>query len=304
MPTGLSFSNISNLNSGQQTVIFGAAIAHEPAAVDPSLVKNSEIPEGHFQGRITTFARLDAASPLQEDVDVGASQQFKTNTLTIEPSEHGNIITYSKRLQRRQMDADIQATGSKQLGVSLREREAKDIIALYDGFSKSGPGTGQTLDLTDFRSAYAYLTTDNVSASGNRGDYGPCPLPLVAALHSEQISDLILDITDATTDGTSARTGLSAEMLQRWWRGRDRVYSIEVFHSGYIVADSTPNAKGALGNLESALELFHEGKVDPYSEVNGSARWVEIGLFGSWGEGERADLHGVEIFSDVTAGYS
>ena len=57
-------------------------------------------------------------------------------------------------------------------------------------------------------------------------------------------ADIIADISDPGT--TEARTGLSAEMLQRWWRGSDRLYGIPIFHSGNISLDSSNDAKGAI----------------------------------------------------------
>ena len=76
-----------------------------------------------------------------------------------------------------------------------------DVISLYDGFSKSTPGTTNSLDIIHFFGAVAYLLTDNDSA------YGPAPLPLRAALHIEQISDIVDQLTDQSPRGTT--TGLT-----------------------------------------------------------------------------------------------
>jgi hypothetical protein len=182
---------------------------------------------------------------------------------------------------------------------------AKDVIALYDGFSKSIVGTTAAIDITHFRGAVAYLLTDN------NVSFGPAPMPLHAALHIEQISDIIADLSDPgilTLSGTGHkaavnpvnRDGYSAELMQRWWRGSDRLYGIPIFHSGNIQKDSTPDAKGAIF-ASGALYMVVANDADVTEEDDNSLRASEYGIFQEWAEGERADPHGVEVFSDVTA---
>jgi hypothetical protein len=202
------------------------------------------------------------------------------------------IVTISNRLKRRQGDSSVVGVAGRQIGGSLRRRQASDVIALYDGFSKSVVGASTTLDITHFRGAVAYLLTDNDAA------YGPAPMPLQAALHIEQISDIIADISDPGT--TEARTGLSAEMLQRWWRGSDRLYGIPIYHSGNITLDSGDDAKGAIFASE-ALYMVIANDADVTEEDDNSLRATEYGIFQEWAEGERADSHGVEVYSDAAA---
>ena len=296
MATGLTLSTSSNLQTTQQRLLAAATIAFEPAAPDPSMVRQVSLPAGHYQGIVATYARLTQASALTEGVDLAQVQQLATNTLTITPSEHGIIVTISKRAARRQFDSDLVSTAGEQMGVALREREAKDIITLYDGFSKSIVGSGSALDITYYRGAVAYMITDNDT------DYGPAPMPVHAAFHAEQISDIILDLSDpGTTNAGTGREGIVAnDLVKRWWRGSDRVYGIPIMHSGYIARDSDDDSKGAIFH-ENALREIEEGEVDVTEEGDNSLRVIEHGMFKSWGEGERADAHGVEIYSDTLA---
>ncbi len=289
MATGISISSTSNLSSGQKILVASAREAYEPAAPDPDLVENHRIPQGHKQWDILTYARLTSAQALTEGVDLSSSQQLVANSLSITPAEHGIIATLSRRLIRRQGDTSVVSTAGKMLAASLRRRQASDVIALYDGFSQSSPGSGQTLDIATFRGAVAYLLTDNSSS------YGPAPLPLHAALHIEQISDIILDISDPGAVA-SARFGLSAEMMQRWWKGSDRLYGVQVFHSGNITRDSN-DSKGGLFAKE-ALAMVMANNADSTEQEDHSLRATEYGIFQEWGEGERADVHGVEIYSN------
>ena len=297
MATGLSLSSTSNLTNGQRIMIASAKEAFEPAAPDPDLIESERIPTGVKQWDISTYARISDAQALTEGVDLSSVQQLQTNSLQLTPAEHGILVTLSNRLIRRQGDSSVVTVAGRQIGASLRRRMAKDVIALYDGFSRSTPGSG-ALDITHFRGAVAYLMTDNDSA------YGPAPMPVQAALHVEQISDIIADISDPSTAASNAagtvtnRSGLSAEMIQRWYRGTDRLYGVGVIHSGNIERASDSSAKGAIFASE-ALYMVIANDADVTEEEDNSLRAKEYGIFQEWAEGERADPHGVEIHSDA-----
>jgi hypothetical protein len=292
--TGISLSGTSNLSTGQRRVIASARIAFEPAAPDPDLVENHRIGQGERIWDLLTYARLSQANALTEGVDVSETQQLVAASLSVTPSEHGIITTLSKRLIRRQGDTDVVDTTGRLLAVSLRIRMANDIIALYDGFSKSVVGASTAMDVTHFRGGVAYLMTDNESA------YGPAPPPFVAALHIEQISDIILDISDPGTAAGNRPAGFGDDLLQRWWRGSDRLYGVSVFHSGNISRDGSDDAKGAI-MASSALVLVMATSADVTEESDNSLRSIEYGLFQEWSEGEAADPHGIEVYSDASA---
>ena len=291
MATGISLSSTSNLTNGQRIVIASAKEAFEPAAPDPDLIESERIPTGVKQWDISTYARLTDAQALTEGVDLSSVQQLATNTLQLTPAEHGILVTLSNRLVRRQGDSSVVSVAGRQIGSSLRRRMAKDVIALYDGFSKSIVGATNAMDITHFRGAAAYLLTDNNTS------FGPAPMPLHAALHIEQISDIIADLSDPGAVATS-RFGLSADMVQRWWRGSDRLYGITIFHSGNISRDSGDDAKGAIF-ASGALYMVIANDADVTEEDDNSLRAREYGIFQEWAEGERADPHGVEVFSDA-----
>ena len=291
MATGISLSSTSNLTNGQRIVIASAKEAFEPAAPDPDLIESERIPTGVKQWDISTYARLTDAQALTEGVDLSSVQQLATNTLQLTPAEHGILVTLSNRLVRRQGDSSVVSVAGRQIGSSLRRRMAKDVIALYDGFSKSIVGSTNAMDITHFRGAAAYLLTDNNTS------FGPAPMPLHAALHIEQISDIIADLSDPGTVASS-RFGLSADMVQRWWRGSDRLYGIPIFHSGNISRDSGDDAKGAIF-ASGALYMVVANDADVTEEDDNSLRAREYGIFQEWAEGERADPHGVEVFSDA-----
>jgi len=292
MATGISISGTSNLSSGQKILVANAKMAFEPAAPDPDLIDSVRIPNGHKQWDVLTYARLSDAASLTEGVDLTSSQQLVAASLSVTPAEVGIIATLSKRLMRRQGDADVVGSAGTMIANSLRRKQAKDVISLYDGFSKSTPGAGSAIDITHFRGATAYLMTDNSSA------YGPAQPPFHAALHIEQISDIILDITDTAPRGTTS--GITDEMISPWWKTSDRLYGVQVYHSGNIEADGSDDAKGAIFAKE-ALVMVMANDAESTEEDDNSLRAVEYGIFQEWATGERADVHGVEIYSDAAA---
>lgn len=291
--TGITLSNTSNLTTGQRILVANAILANEPSAPNPDLIDSKTIPQGHKQWDEQVYARLANASALTEGVDLAQVQQLVTSTLTITPAENGILVTISKRLIRRQGDLDVVSGAGKMLGKSLRRLMDADVITLYDGFSKSIVGATATLDITHFRGATAYLLTDNNTS------FGPAEPPLFAALHIEQISDIILDITDPGAV-VSSRFGMSAELLQRWWRGSDRLYAVQVFHAGNITRDSGDDAKGAIFARPAAV-IVVANESEPTVDDDKSLRAIEYGIFQEWATGERADVWGVEVFSDAAS---
>jgi hypothetical protein len=297
--TGISISSSSttksNLTDGQKILIAKARDAFEPAAPDPDLIEVERIPEGHKQWTMSRYARLSDASALTEGVDLAQAQQLETNTVTITPSEHGILAVISKRLQRRQGDSNVYAKTGTLLGNSLRRRMAKDVIAMYSSFTNDVGSSGTQLDITHFRGSVAYLLTDNDD------EYGPAPLPLHAALHIEQISDIMLDLTDAGTMPSAAfSSGLSEDLVQRWWRGSDRLYGVQVFHSGLIERDSSNDSKGAIFS-KGSMGLVMADNAEITRDEDHSLRAEEIGIFQEWGEAQLVDEWGVQVYTSTAS---
>lgn len=291
--TGITFSSTDGLTTGQKIMIAQAKMAFEPAAPDPDLVSNERIPSGTKQWDILTYARLAVATQLQEAVDLSNTQQLYANTLSVNPVEHGVIVTLSKRAMTRQPES-LERLAGTQMGVSVRARMALDILALYSGFSNTAGAAGTTIDLTHVRRGLSFLLTDNDT------EFGPAPMPVRGALHAEHIGDLIADLTDAGTRTGGIEAGLSADLVGRWWRGNDRAYGAQFFHSGYMTRDAGLDAIGKLA-ADEALHLVMETNAEPTRQSDESARITEFGLFQSWSEAERAGPHGIGMTFDASA---
>jgi len=290
--TGLSISTTSNMSSGQKIMIASAKMAFEPEAPNPDLIRMVRMPEGNKDWTLQTYGRMADASNLAEGVDLTVTQQLFNNTVTITPDEKGIMGHASKRLIRRQGDSDVVGTIGTLLGRSLRRKQDKDVITLYDGVSKSWPGANTAIDITTFRGIVAYLLTDNDT------EYGPAPVPFHASLHIEQISDIILDLTDTAPRGTT--TGFTDELLQSWWKGSDRLHSVQVFHSGNIARNSNDDAKGCIFARPAFAQVMAT-KAETTEESDNSLRAFEYGVFQEWSEAELADPYAVEVFSDAAS---
>ncbi len=294
MATGITISSTSNMSSGSKILVASAREAFEPAAPDPDLIASKSIPTGTKQYDQLVYARLGQATALTEGVDLAQSEQLVTNVISITPTEHGIIATLSKRLIRRQGDSDVVGTTGRMIGASLKRRMANDVIALYDTFTKSIVGASVGLDITYFRGGVAYLMTDNNTA------YGPAPMPVHASLHIEQISDIVLDLSDPGTSVGRAGAGFPAELLERWWRGKDRLYGVSIFNSGLISRDASGDSKGAMFHPES-MYIVIANEADAVEEKDNSLRATEYGIFQEWGEALAVDPHGLEVYSDTAA---
>lgn len=293
MAVGLSISSTSNMSTGQKILLRNAKVAEEPSAPGPDLITQDTMPTGHKQRDVLTYARLGNANALTEGVDLAQIEQLVTASLSLTPTEHGILATLSKRLVDRQGDSNVIAVTGQLLGRSLGRRQDLDIITLFDSATKSVGGATITGDITYFRGSVAYLLTDNDSA------YGPAPMPIVADLHIEQISDLVADLSDPGAV-VSSRFGLSAEMLQRWWRGTDRLYSVQVFHGGNITRSSNAS-KGAIFNSDAMVYVDAAGSDDVTEDPDPSHRITEYGAFQTWAEGIRSDPWMVEYHTNSAA---
>lgn len=276
--------------------MMGAAIkAFEPSAPDPELVESINMPQGNKQWDVLVWARFASADALTEGVDLTVTQQLVTATVTITPAEYGLIATISRRLRRRQGDADVVGTVGEMIGNSLRRRQATLVSDLYDGFSASQPGAGVSLDISHFSSGIAALRTDNSST------YGPAPFPVSAALHPEAIRDLVDRISDTRPGGLP--TSFSEAILKDYWRGRDGLYGVNIFESANLARDSSGDSKGGIF-ASRALRLVMAGNADPTKEPDESYRLQEFGIFQEMAAAEISDFWGLEVYSDTAAAWT
>ena len=190
-------------------------------------------------------------------------------------------------------------TGSKQWDISTYAR-LTDAQALTEGVDLSSVQQLATNTLQLTPAEHGILVTLSNRLIRRQGDSSVVTVAgrqIGSSLRRRMAKDVIsLYLSDTAPRGTT--TGITEELINRWWRGSDRLYGIPIFHSGNIERDSGDDAKGAIFS-SGALYMVIANDSDVTEEDDNSLRAREYGIFQEWAEGERADPHGVEVFSDA-----
>ena len=297
MATGLTLSSSSSL-SDQSSIVIAAAIANiEPAGPTNQLVSRYDIPQGSKQVNIPIWGRNDAAA-LSEGVDITTPQQLSVTVTSITSSEHGILTFVSDRLTRQNNEDILSHVGDVQGGALGRLLE-DDLITLFDGFSNSIGSAGSNLTYRDIAGAVSFLKTDNNSS------FGMAPGQPNAVMHPEQIRRFVQEVTGIQAGGSGMAAqpipeGITADVIQNYFRGNERAFGVPIFQSGVLGRDSSGDAKGAVF-VPQALALAMAHEMEAEEERDASLRGTEMVMVGEWGEAEVADPWGVEMLGAADA---
>ena len=297
MATGLTLSSSSSLSDMSKTVIASAISNIEPAGPTNQLVSRYDIPQGAKQVNIPIWGRNDAHA-LSEGVDISTPQQLSVTVTSITASEHGIMTFVSDRLSR-QNNEDILAHVGEVQGGALGRLLEDDLITLFDGFSNSIGSDGSNLTYRDIAGAVSYLKTDNNSS------YGMAPGAANAVMHPEQIRRFVQEVTGIQAGGSGMAAqpipeGITADVIQNYFRGNERAFGVPIFQSGVLSRDSDGDAKGAVF-VPGALALAMAHEMEAEEERDASLRGTEMVMVGEWGEAEVADPWGVEMLGAADA---
>ena len=298
MATGLTLSSSSSL-SDMSKIIIATAIANiEPAGPTNQLVARYDIPKGAKQVNVPVWGRNDAAA-LTEGVDISAPQQLSVSVTSITASEHGILTFVSDKLTRQNNEDILSHVGEVQGGALGRLLE-DDLIVLFDGFSNSIGAAGSFLTLYHVAGAVSYLKTDNDSS------YGMAPGTPNGVFHPEQIRGFVQEMTGIQGGGTTGMAaqpipeGITAEVVQNYFRGNEQAFGVPIFQSGVLSRDGSGDTKGAIFVPQAiALAMAHEMEAE--NERDASLRGTEVVMVGEWGESEIADPWGVEMLGAADA---
>ena len=297
MATGLTLSSSSSLSDMSKTVIASAISNIEPAGPTNQLVSRYDIPQGAKQVNIPIWGRNDAHA-LTEGVDISTPQQLSVTVTSITASEHGIMTFVSDRLSR-QNNEDILAHVGEVQGGALGRLLEDDLITLFDGFSNSIGSDGSNLTYRDIAGAVSFLKTDNNSS------FGMAPGQPNAVMHPEQIRRFVQEVTGIQAGGSGMAAqpipeGITADVIQNYFRGNERAFGVPIFQSGVLSRDSAGDAKGAVF-VPGALALAMAHEMEAEEERDASLRGTEMVMVGEWGEAEVADPWGVEMLGAADA---
>jgi len=292
-------STFQSSGDGMSKIAISESVANvEPAGPSLSLVNRKEIPKGHFQTNLPFWGRVSASS-ITEGVDLADPQDITVTVRTLTGSRHGALVFLSDRLAHQQQE-DVASEVGMMLGNGVGRLLEDDIVSLYDGFSTSQPGAGNNGSLLHLGWAVAYLGTDNNTS------FGPIPSRPSAVLHAEHIRRLVQDVTGIQAGGSVGLSanpipkGISEDVIENYWRGNDRLYSIKIFESGRITRDGSNDAKGAIF-AKQALWVAMENEYKGARERDESLFGVELVGSAVWGEGEAVDTWGYEFYAAADA---
>ena len=298
MASGLTLSSSSSLSDMSKIVIASAISNIEPAGPTNQLVSRYDIPQGAKQVNIPIWGRNDAVA-LTEGVDISAPQQLSVTVTSLTASEHGIMTFVSDRLTR-QNNEDILAHVGEVQGGALGRLLESDLITLFDGFSNSIGSAGSFLTYYHVAGAVSYLKTDNDSA------YGVAPGTPSGVFHPEQIRAFVQEVTGIQGGGTTGMAaqpipqGVTAEVIQNYFRGNEKVFGVPIYQSGVLSRDGSGDVKGAVFVPQAiALAMAHEMEAE--EERDASLRGTEMVMVGEWGEAEIADPWGVEMLGAADA---
>ena len=205
----------------------------------------------------------------------------------------------SDRLTRQNNEDILSHVGDVQGGALGRLLE-DDLVVLFDGFSNSIGAQDTALTYRQVAGAVSYLKTDN------NASYGMAPGTPNGVFHPEQIRRFVQEVTSIQAGGSSGMAaqpipeGITAEVIQNYFRGNEKVFGVPIFQSGVLGRDSNGDSKGAIFVKEAiALAMAHEMEAE--QERDASLRGTEVVMVGEWGEVEVADPWGVEMYGDASA---
>jgi len=231
--------------------------------------------------QVPVYPEVSAAA-LTEGSDM-SSTAVSTSSVTITAAEVG-VQAVLTDLAAKSSARNIAADLGKVLGEAVAKKMDEDLIALFDGFSTSVGSAGTELITSYIFNAAAQL--DNASAPGQK----------YCVLHPYQAYNLKANLTNTFANPNGG--DLQNEAMRNGYVGR--IAGVDIFESANITVDGSDDAKGGLFAQE-ALHMVLEGNDESTRETDESRRTTEYGLFKSWGEAERADPHGVEMYFDAAA---
>jgi hypothetical protein len=209
-------------------------------------------------------------------------------------------MTFVSDRLTRQNNEDILAHVGEVQGGALGRLLESDLITLFDGFSNSIGSAGSFLTYYHVAGAVSYLKTDN------NASYGVAPGTPSGVFHPEQIRAFVQEVTGIQGGGTTGMAaqpipqGVTAEVIQNYFRGNEKVFGVPIYQSGVLSRDGSGDVKGAVFVPQAiALAMAHEMEAE--EERDASLRGTEMVMVGEWGEAEIADPWGVEMLGAADA---
>jgi len=296
MVFGLTLTDSSNLSDMSKTVVATALANVEPAGPVRSLVNTISIENGAKQVNLPLWGRM-TANPLTEGVDISSTTQMSVTVRNLTATEHGLLTFISDRLKNQNNESVLAEVGQMQ-GLAVGRRLDLDLIALFDGVSKSFPGAGADGTFGDIAGATSYLKTDNNAA------FGPAVGTVNGVFHPEHIRRFVQEASGIPSVGLDTNApipvGMSSDVIENYFRGNERLFATKIWEDGNITRDSNGDSKGAVF-IDKAFALAVANEVYSESGRHITLRGEQIVTVMEWGELEIVDEWAVEFYAKSAA---
>ena len=272
MPT-----DAADLTAGQIAMVAKARYTYERVAVCTNLFNKMTLELGEKSKYIPKFASGGAAGDLTDGIDMTTETALTITGTTHTTDEAGCKVIITKKL-RHQLKEDAYVAAGKVIGNMIGRKIDTDGVSLFSGLDNSVGAASSTLTLGFLAAAIAQM----------KGQSEPVPEPYVAAFHPHTLNAIIdqLTVPSATLAFPDA---LSLPMLREYWKGQEKLYSVNIFGDGNITAGSA--AYGALFAPEAFIYLVG-WEPENWVEEDKSLRGWEIGVVADYSMVEEDGTYG------------
>ncbi len=272
----------SDLAAGQIAMVDAARYTQEHVAVCTNIFKKLILGAGEKSKFIPKFGTA-TASDLTDGIDMANENLLTITGTTHTTDEAGCKVIITKKL-RAQLKEDAYAAAGKVIGNAMGKKIDQDGLSLFSGLDSGFTIAASTLNL-------GYLAAGVAQCMGQ---VEPVPGPFVLVCHPYQVNAFVDQLTvSGTTVGAQFPDGISEPLLREYWRGREKLYGVNIFVDGNIEA-AAGTATSAFAALFSPSAFIYLVGWEPenWVEEDKSLRGWEIGIVADYGMVEEDGTYG------------
>lgn len=278
----------SDLASGQIAMVDAARFTYEHNSICPMVFNKMTLGPGEKSKYIPKFSSGGSAQDLTDGVDMTNETALQITGTTQTTDEAGCKVIITKKL-RTQLKADAFEAAGRVVGNMISRKQDEDGLALFSGLSTSLGAAGTALTLGFLAAALTQLD----------GQSEPAPWPRVGVFHPHQVNPVLDQLTVPSATLTFPDT-LSLPLLQKFWRGTEKLYGIPIFTTGHVSIDASDDAYGAI--FAPMCFVYLVGwEPENWIEEDKSLRGWEIGVVADYAMVEEDDGYGRAMLFDAVA---
>ena len=284
----MAITTASDLAAGQIAMVGEARYCYEHQSICAGLFNKITLAQGEKSLYIPKFGTV-TAEDLTDGVDMTNAQSLSISGTVHTTDEAGCKVIITRKL-RKQLKEDAYRAAGKVIGNAMLKKMDTDGLALFSGLDSGLGVAGNTFSVDYLRAAIAQC----------EGQTEPVPWPMYCVVHSYQYDELINDMATPAAN-TMPPEVQSKHLLQRNFKGTDKLYGLPIFSTGRIsVNAATDDAYGAVFSKLAFLYLVG-WEPDTWVEEDKSLRGWEIGIVADYSMVEEDGTYGRYLYFDAAA---